>query len=186
MRIPFLLTATALFASSAWAQDDESPYYLQFNVGGVVSEDADDGTEFDPGFTTGLTLGRSFELEDRWNFEAEFETYYQYFKLDEAVAPGADDDCKALAFMLNGNLDWEFTPQYSVYGGVGFGWAEEIDYGALDDDGPAFQAKLGLSYNLGGTYDSRLGYRYFRREAGDSEDVDIAQHVLELGFRWSL
>ncbi|NOT30912.1 MAG: porin family protein [Planctomycetes bacterium] len=210
MRTPFLLFATALLGSSAWAQDDESPYYLQFSLGGVFSEDAQDvpgGTiGFDPGFSTGVALGRSFELNESFDYDIEFETYYQAFTVDEddivAIASAADDDAKALAFMVNGLLDWKFTRQYSVYGGLGLGWAKTIKYSAwdsgslriTDNSGAAIQGRLGLAYNLGENYDARIGYRYFKTEpidiedttAGTTDELDIAQHSLELQFRWSL
>lgn len=210
MRIPFLLFATALLGSSAWAQDEESPYYLQLSLGGVFSENAQDvpgGTiGFDPGFSTGFALGRSFEYGDSLGYDIELETYYQAFTVDEddlpAIASAVDDDAKTLAFMVNGLLDWKFTQQYSIYGGLGLGWAKEIEYsswdsGSLritDSSGVAIQGRLGLAYNLGEYYDARIGYRYFKTEpidiedttAGTTDELDIAQHSLEVLFRWSL
>lgn len=210
MRMSSLLIATALLGSSAWAQDEGSPYYLQLGIGGVFSEEAEGvpgGTiGFDPGFSTGLAVGRTFEWSERLDFGAEVEAFYQYFTVDEddfgAIASAVEDDAKTLAFMLNGQLDWYFTQQYSLYGGLGFGWAKEIDYSAWDsgnlstsdDDGLAFQAKLGMGYNFGGSYEMRLGYRYFKTETIDVEDqisgvtdeIDVAQHSVEATFRWGL
>ena len=84
----------------------------------------------------------------------------------------------------------------------GLGYAKEIEYAAWDsgnlsiddNDGLAFQARLGLAYNMGGTYDVRCGYRFFKTETvdientttGDVDELDVSQHSLELGFRWSL
>jgi opacity protein-like surface antigen len=210
MRIPFLLFATAFLGTRAAAHDEESPYYLQFGIGGVFTSDAEDvpgGTiGFDPGFSTGVAVGRSYEISERLTFDADIEAFYQAFKVDEddinAIASAVDDDAKTFAFMLNGTLDWHFTEQYSVYGGLGVGWAKEIDYSAWDsgnlsisdDDGVAFQARFGFGYNLGGTYDVRLGYRYFQTEtldiddvvAGTSDELDVAQHSIEAVFRWAL
>lgn len=210
MRMSSLLIATALLGSSAWAQDEGSPYYLQLGLGGVFSEEADGvpgGTiGFDPGFSTGLAVGRTFGLSERLDFEAEVEAFYQYFTVDEtdigAIPSAVDDDAKTLAFMLNGGLDWHFTPQYSIYGALGVGWAKEIEYSSwdsgnlstTDDDGVAFQARFGFGYNFGGTYDMRLGYRYFKTDTIDVEDeitgnvdqIDVAQHSVEATFRWGL
>jgi opacity protein-like surface antigen len=85
---------------------------------------------------------------------------------------------------------------------LGIGWASEIDYqpwdsGSLsidDDDGLAFQARLGMAYNFGGSYDFRIGYRYFQTESvdiedevtGETDELEVAQHSIELGFRWGL
>jgi len=210
MRMSSLLIATALLGSSAWAQDEGSPYYLQLGLGGVFSEEADEvpgGTiGFDPGFSTGIALGRTFGISERLDLEAEVETFYQAFTVDEddigAIASAVDDDAKTFAFMLNGGFDYRFTTQYSIYGAVGVGWAKEIDYAAwdsgnlttTDDDGAAFQARLGFGYNFGGSYDMRLGYRYFKTDTIDVEDeitgavdeIDVAQHSIEATFRWGL
>jgi len=210
MRMSSLLIATALLGSSAWAQDEGSPYYLQLGLGAVFSEEADEvpgGTiGFDPGFSTGIAIGRTFGISERLDFEAEVETFYQSFTVDEedigAIASAVDDDAKTLAFMLNGGLDYRFTSQYSIYGALGVGWAKEIDYSSwdsgnlstTDDDGVAFQARLGFGYNFGGSYDMRLGYRYFKTDTIDVEDeitgsvdeIDVAQHSVEATFRWGL
>jgi opacity protein-like surface antigen len=210
MRIPFLLFATALLGSSAWAQDDESPYYLQLGFGGVFSGDAEDvpgGTiGFDPGFTTGLALGRSFGISERLGLDIDVEAYYQAFKVDEddilAIPSAVEDDAKTFALMLNGTLDFGFTPHFSVYGGAGVGWASEIEYSAWDsgslavedDDGLAFQGRLGFAYDLGGSYDVRLGYHFFQAESvevtdstdGSTSDLEVGQHSLEVMFRWTL
>lgn len=210
MRMSSLLIATTLLGSSAWAQDEGSPYYLQLGLGGVFSEEAEGvpgGTiGFDPGFSTSIALGRTFECSERLDFGAEVEAFYQTFTVDEddigAIPSAVDDDAKTLAFMLNGQLDWYFTQQFSLYGALGGGWAKEIDYSAWDsgnlsindDDGVAFQARLGFGYNFGGSYEMRLGYRYFKTETVDIEDeitgvvdeLDVAQHSLEATFRWDL
>lgn len=211
MRIPSLLIATALLGSSAWAQDEGSPYYLQFGLGAVSSEDATGvpgGTvSFDPGFNTGLAIGRHFGLSERMVLDAELEAYYQYFTVDQGdfqnIPSAVNDDARTFALMLNGILEWKFTQQFSAYGGIGFGWAKEISYSAWDSgslsiadtDAPAFQGKLGLGYNLGGTYDMRIGYRFFKTDTLDIEnlappfdtsELDVAQHSLEIAFRWGL
>ena len=204
MRIPFLLFATVLLGSSAWAQDEDSPYYIEFGVGGVFSSEAevfDDKFEFDPGYSLIAAVGREWELGDRLNFEGELEALYQAFSIDEDDLPvNTPDDAKTFALMLNGVLDYEFTQQYSIYGGLGVGWAKEIEYDTFDsggaqtddDDGLAYQGLFGFAYNLGGDYDLRLGYRYFRTEPVDvqagseSSEIDVGQHSLEAVLRWGL
>ncbi len=212
MRIPFLLIAAPVFlASSAWAQDDEeSPYYVQLGFGAVFSEEASGvpgGTiSFDPGFSVSAAVGRTYEISERLDFDAELEAFYQAFAVDEkdlpAIASAVDDSAKTFALMLNGGLDWKFTPQYAMYGALGIGWAKEIDYSSWDSgnlsisdtDGLAYQGRFGFAYNLGGTYDVRMGYRYFKTEpvdiddlvAGTSSELDVAQHSLEVTFRWGL
>ena len=210
MRIPSLLIATALLGSSAWAQEEASRYYLQLGLGGVFSENATGvpgGTiSFDPGYSTSIALGRRFDLSESFDFDAEFEFLYQYFTVDEddmpAIASAVQDDAKNVSFMLNGILDWIFTPQYSIYGGLGVGYAKKIEYSAWDsgnlviddNDGLAFQARFGFGYNFGGSYDMRLCYRYYKAEpvdirdqiSGQVDELDVAQHSIEATFRWSL
>jgi opacity protein-like surface antigen len=219
MRIPSLLFVSALAGSSSWAHHEENPYYVQLGLGAVFSEDADVGSGFggsigfDPGYSTSLALGRNFELTERWSWDAQVETVYQRFTVDEdeiGSVPGVDprqvgdlDVAKTLSFFVNGILDWHLTRQFALYGGIGVGWAKTIDYNAWDqgslqvedDDGLAFQARLGMSYNLGGSYLFQFGYRYLKTDAVDvtdlqppvtSTEIDIGQHTLELGFRWGL
>ena len=104
MRIPSLLFVCALAGSTPWAQDDDNPYYVQLGVGAVFSEDADVGSGFggtvgfDPGYSTSLALGRNFELSERWSWDAQFETLYQRFTVDEndiGSIPGIDPQMSA-------------------------------------------------------------------------------------------
>ena len=209
MRIPSLLCAALLVGANAQAQD-QSPWYIQFGLGGVFTTEAEDvvggSVGFDPGFALGIAVGRSYELDERLTLDAEAELLYQYFTVDEDdlgnIPSAVDDDAKTFGLMLNGTLDWAFTQQYSAYGGLGFGYAKEIEYSAWDsgnlsvqdDDGLAVQARVGLAYNLGGTYDVRFGYRFFKTETvdientttGEVDELDVSQHALEIGFRWSL
>lgn len=211
MRIPSLLCAALLAGANAQAQAQEkNPWYIQFGLGAVVTTDAEDVTGgsvgFDPGFATSIAVGRSYELDQRLTLDADAELLYQYFTVDEQdlgnIPSAVNDDAKTFGLMLNGTLDWAFTPQYSVYGGLGLGYAKEIEYSAWDSgnlnvkdsDGLAVQARLGMAYNLGGTYDVRFGYRFFKTETidientttGEVDELDVSQHALEAGFRWSL
>jgi len=211
MRIPSLLVVFALLGSSAWAQDDRSRVYVQLNTGLLFSEEASDvpggSIGFDPGYEVGVAVGYDMGDEDSTiSFAPELELYYQYFTVDEddlpAIPSAVNDDAKAFAFMLNGNLDWHITDQFTMYGALGVGWASVIEYDAWDsgnlsiDDssGVAGQAKFGWGYNLGGSYDVRLGLRYFKTEpldidddiSGTTSEIDVGQFALEAGFRWSL
>lgn len=209
MRISSLLFASILLGSTLWAQDDESPYYVQFGGGVVLTPDADDvpggSIGFDPGFSASLALGRRLTSDEDMSIDGEIELFYQAFKVDEddlsAIASAVEDDAKTFAIMLNGVAHWHLTDQYSLYGGLGLGWAEKIEYEAWDsgnlstedEDGGAFQAKLGFAYNLGGSYDVLIGYRFFKTTpididdaTGPSSEIDVEQHSFEAGFRWGL
>jgi opacity protein-like surface antigen len=207
MRIPSLLIAIPVLGASAWAQES-SDFYVQLGLGLVGSEDADGvpgGTvEFDPGYGVSLAVGYDMPLGDNFSFAPELELYYQNFRVDEedldAIPSAVEDDAKTFAFMVNGTLDWHITKQFSWYAGAGVGYASVIEYSAwdsgnlvvTDDSGVAGQFRLGLAYNLGGSYDVRLGFRYFRAEAveiedqitGATDEIDVGQAAIEASLRW--
>lgn len=211
MRLPLFPIVLTLLGTSASAHDEDDPWYIQFSAGAVFSEDAEDvpgGTiEFDPGFSLGGVLGYRLIQGEQFGFDLQGEAFYTDFKVDESdltqIASAIDDDSGAFAWMLNGIAEWHFTEQFAIYGGVGGGFATKIEYDAWDsgnldisdDNGLAFQGLLGFLYNLGGSYDVLLGYRYFRTEPVDidnlippfdSSEIDIAQHIVEVAFRWGL
>jgi opacity protein-like surface antigen len=207
MRISSLLIAIPVLGASAWAQES-SDFYLQLGLGFVGSEDAEGvpgGTvEFDPGYGVSLALGYDMPLGDTFTFAPELELYYQNFRVDEddlaGIPSAVEDDAKTFAFMVNGTLDWNITKQFSWYAGAGVGYATVIEYSAwdsgnlvvTDDTGVAGQFKLGLGYNLGGTYDFRIGLRYFYAEpvdiedqiTGDTDEIDVGQGAIEAAVRW--
>ena len=207
MRIPSLLIAISVFGASAWAQD-ESDFYLQLGLGLVGSEDAEGvpgGTVgFDPGYGVSVAVGYDMEIDENLTFAPEFELYYQRFRVDEedlpAIPSAVEDDARTFALMVNGTLDWNITRQFSWYLGAGVGWANVIDYASwdsgnlsqTDDSGVAGQLRLGLGYNLGGTYDFRIGFRYFYTEpveiedqiTGDVDEIDVGQGAIEATMRW--
>jgi opacity protein-like surface antigen len=218
MRIPSLLLVTSLVGSSAWAQHKDSHNYVHLGFGGVFSETAKDvpidkdpfiaDVGFDSGFSLSGALGRNYRLTSRWSADAEVEVFYQAFSVDDGdlnagfgVSPARENNAKTFSFMLNGLLEWEFTPQFSIYGGLGLGYAKDIDYSTWDvggfrnenSDGAAFQGRLGFLYNLGGKNDLLIGYRYFKTEpvdisnaTGPDSEIDVAQHSIEVGLRWGL
>jgi opacity protein-like surface antigen len=210
MRIPFLPFALVLLGSSLFAHDEDGRWYVQFGLGGVFSDKAEDvpgGTvDFDPGYDVSAALGRHLPLSERFGLDLEIEGYYQNFTVDEddilQIPSAVEDDAVTLAWMANAILEWHFTPQFALYAGGGLGYATTADYDAwdsgnleqVDDDGAAFQGKVGFLYELGGSYDFLLGYRYFRTEeleienlvTGQTSDIDVGQHVVEATFRWGL
>jgi opacity protein-like surface antigen len=211
MRIPFLSIAVIVLGSSAWAQHEDNHTYIQFGLGFVTSEDAEDvpgGTiEFDPGFAVDLAVGYEIFLGTKYlSIAPEFELYYQSFSVDEddigAIPSAVEDDAKSFALMLNGVLEWHITKQFSWYGSAGVGWADVIEYSAWDsgnlviddDSGFAWQGRFGFGYNLGGTYDFRAGVRYFHTEpidiedqiTGSTDELDVGQFSVEAAVRWGV
>ncbi len=211
MRTMFVPIALALLGSTVAAHDEKDPWYVQFGLGALFSDKAEDvpggNIEFDPGYALSLGFGYRICQGEHFGFDAQLEALYTDFKVDEgdlnAIASAIDDDAGALAWMVNGIAEWYFTRQFAIYGGVGVGWASSIEYDAWDsgnlnvedDSGLAFQGMFGFLYNLGGTYDVMLGYRYFRTESIEiddltpgepSSDIEVGQHIAEIVLRWGL
>ena len=198
-------------ASSAFAQDREDPWYLTFAAGAAFPAEVDTnptGTvSYDTGIATSLAVGRWLSDSDSLDVAAELEAFYAFARLDDGdldkfQAANSPRDAGNLAWFLNGILDWKLNPTFAWYGGAGIGYASGIeldtfDFGDLeqvDQDGLAFQAKLGARYHLGGSTDFLLGYRYYRTEdvqvdnivTQASFDIENQIHVVELGLRWGL
>ena len=199
-------------ASSVFAQDrDESKWYLTFGVGAAFLSDVDTnptGTvSYDTGVATTLAVGRRLSDSDSVDVAAELEGLYAFSRLDDGdldklAAPNTPRDAANLAWFLNGILQWNLSKTFAWYGGAGIGYASGIeldafDFGDLkqvDKDGLAFQAKLGALYHLGGSTDFLLGYRYYRTEeiqinnivSQTSFDLTNEMHILEVGVRWGL
>ncbi len=213
MRITYL--ATVLFfltaASTAFGHGrDEDRWYLGLGIGAVGAPDIDEnptGTVgYDPGITGSLLIGRDLGGSDDVGFAAEFEGFLSDYKLEEEdlgkIPSAISDDAGTLAWLVNGVIDWHIAEQFGFYGAAGIGYASTIEFefydsGNLnqeDKHGLAWQLKLGLQYNLGGSYDFLLGYRYLQTEDVEVRntvtqatfDVPNEQHVFELGVRWGL
>jgi len=102
--------------------------------------------------------------------------------------------------MANLMGDYPLSSEVSLYFGGGAGYATNIKMDTFDDgnleqndnDKFAGQGKVGFRWNLGDRYDVSIGYRYFRTEdveiedvvTGDTDDVEFSNHVAEIGFRW--
>lgn len=209
MRIPSLLIATILLGSSAFGQREEkSPWYFQLSEGLVFTTEAEDvpgdTIGFDPGFAVGGSIGYEVPLGEHLSFAPEVELFYQSFTVDEddinAIPSAVEDDAKTFSVMLNGHLDWHITDQFSLYGGMGVGWAREIEYESWDsgnlvipdNDGVCAQVRLGAGWNFGGDFDFRLGLRSFVTEpidiedtiTGETDELEVAQLSVETSFRW--
>jgi len=212
MRKPFLaLLALSFAASTALAQDREDSFYLDLAFGAVGADAVDPPgavgeVEFDTGVATALAVGYPlFQTGDvTWSLEGEL--YYSYFKLDEddlGNFPGTKSQgASTSAVMANLVADVPLTSSVSLYLGGGIGYAPNITYDTLDTgsyqqvdtDGSAAQFMIGLSYRLGSQYDFSLGYRYFATSnidvletvGNNVDEVEFANNVFELSFRWGL
>lgn len=204
------------------AQDEQSRYYLELTPGFADHADSQGFTKdirFDNGYTLSAIVGRHLDWprSERVDFSVELEAFYadNKIKSDGLLAAGSStlDDLTTAAVLVNGNFGWHWSPSIDLYLVGGFGYAPSIELGTLDDgppgpggnprsfdlvdeDGFAWQGKLGLRFHLGEerNYSVSIGGRYFQTEDLTVEDqqlpgsFDLENTVLglELGFRWGI
>jgi opacity protein-like surface antigen len=208
-----VLVALPLLGSVASAHDDGSPWYLQFNAGFNYVQDSADAVggdlEFDDGFAVSALVG--YDLFDFWGerlgLALEFETYFTDFEVSSdgfgSVDTADGEDSSTVALMVNLAAEWHWTPQISLYGAAGIGHAPSIDFDSYNNlennfeltetDALAWQGKIGMRYNLGGSFSWLFGYRYFATDDVEMEndggaasfDMENVHHVFEFGVRWS-
>lgn len=218
MRFPSLRTLLflPLLGGVVAAQEQETRWSLGLGVGRTIPLDSAGPTAsdivFDDGFALSGFLRRelgAFGGHDRFRLAGELELFHMDNEIDEdnllAVGSSRLEDTSTVAVMLNGRVEASMTQRVSWYGSLGVGYAAAIDvdsfadvanqYTAAEDDGIAWQGKLGIEYRLGSALSWAIGYRYFQTE--DVELVDFASsvprfdlenraHVLEVGVRWRL
>ncbi len=220
---PSLLACLALpCAVQAQGADEQSRYYLQLGPGfaeHVESEGLFRDITFENGYTLSAIVGRRTGLlrSERFDFSLEVEALYvdNEVKSDGLLAAGSStlEDLTTLAFLVNGNLDWRWSPSIDLYLAGGVGYAPMVDLGTfedgppgpsgnprtfelLDEDGFAWQGKVGLRYRLGAerNYSFSLGVRWFQTEELTAEDDELpgsfelenAVLGVEAGFRWGI
>lgn len=225
MRLPALATALSLALSPALASQGEVPsskYYFQLGPGFAEQMDSQGFTRditFENGYTLSALVGRrtSWIDSDRCALSLEVEGLYVDAEVDSdgLLAAGSStlEDLTTTAFLLNGVLDWDWSEDVTFYVGGGVGYAPVIDLASFEDgppgvngrprtfelndeEGIAWQGKVGLRYHLGAdrNYSFLLGLRYFQTEDVEAEDpevpgsFDLENRVLavEAGFRWGI
>ena len=209
MRTPLITLLTVVgLASTASAQDDD--WYFQLGLGGVFPTAAEDvpggDIDFDQGFGISAAIGKRLGGGEDLGLAVEFESIFTDFKVDErditAIPSAINDEAGSLAWMLNGRLDWKFSDSLSLYLVGGLGYATTLEYESwdsgnlnlVDEDGFAYQARVGFTFDLGGNYDVSIGYRFFQHEAIEIEntitsetfDLDPIQNHAEITLRWGI
>lgn len=190
-------------------------FYLSGNAGANWLSDGDYGedemsTEAD--YDRGLLLGTAFGY-DFGKVRTEFEFAYRKndfdkFKDMSALGYNLDDtslsgDVTTLSYLLNGYIDFENKSSLTPYIGGGFGFADiELDdvrgtvaYKGLDvasvhinDDDIvfAYQAAVGVGYDINKSLTLDAGYRYFATEDPefDSVDAEYDSHNFSVTVRY--
>lgn len=158
---------------------------MAINFGAGVSDDPPGSngfsTELTPGGAWGLAGGRSFGA---FRVEGEFLSQ-TFWVLDQTIggvprdpADSVDGTLTTDAFMANGYFDFDIGGGWRPYAGVGAGMANVaadyrfsnvcvlicgVDVVLVEDDDlvSAYQARIGVAYELPDNAEFYVGYRYF-------------------------
>jgi hypothetical protein len=122
-----------------------------------------------------VSMGYDFKLSDQLSLAPEMEVGLMYNPLDTATPTGGGStpisgQYLQVPVLANGILNWNFSPHWVAYGGVGAG----LDYGVLNITGIggnnvgnltggeadfAWQGMVGIRYAFGSS-EVGLGYKY--------------------------
>lgn len=211
-----LIVAAAWILSTDDARADG--WYMAINLGAGVADDPPGSngftTEFAPGVAGGLGGGYSFGA-----FRVEGEYHGQTFWVWDQTAGGVprdptadvDGTLETDAFMANGYIDFDIGGGWRPYAGVGAGVAIVtadyrftdvcavicgVDVVLVEDEDlvSAFQARVGVAYEVSDIAEFYVGYRYFmtgdptfRDEVGtafkqDGQRASIAEFGARIQF----
>lgn len=179
----------ALRGGPAWTSSTDS--------GPAGSEDS---TTFNTGFTASTALGYAF----RFGLRAEGEFAFLYAPLKTEGGVDVDGSVKNYLMMANAYYDLRLAALGPIkpYIGFGLGAARVNDdheifvnsLGILEDVDKwrtafAYQARVGIGYDVNKLLDLSIGYRYLHVDGGDytnrGMNINVGaqnNHLLELGI----
>ena len=200
------------FSVSAHAQD--SGNYITLGLG--ITETDDTSFQIAPGTV-------DTEFEDDWNYSAAYGWKRDGYRYEVELVVGEDDvDSHTLnggapqdgatgginlaSVMLNGYYDFSTASAFTPYvgGGLGVAMIEAEGFGVaaipdvLDDDDTviAYQAMVGIGYDLSDRTNLFAEYRYFGTESADvttsvstgsvATDLDFSSNQFRFGVRINL
>ncbi len=159
-------------------QSHVGAWYLRGDVGVAISKDFDIiGSEETVGFGAGV----GYRFDSMFRADVTFDGAVDY----NFSAFGVGVDVDAYSVMANGYVDFPLTTVIKPYigAGVGYGWVEASGGGlSADDDGFAFGAMAGVSYDLTANMAIDVGYK-FRNISISGEDFQ--DHMIRGGLRFS-
>lgn len=210
------LCALALLAGVAGAvqgSDEYGPWYFGFGVGITFT---DDSHGFSPGsaieFAEGYSLNGLVGYEnpgflgsESLSFNVELEAFFSDQSLDTEIITEFSskvNEFTELSFLVNGVIEKQINDSISFYAGAGIGLATILDLDSVgnevssfkieDDTAFVWQTKIGIHYDLAGSYGAFAQWRHFETEdlatsdatLGQTFDLEIAQDAFEFGVRW--
>lgn len=151
-----------LGAPSLLAQDASSGLktglYLTPDAGvNLLSASSSGAPSFDPGLRLDLSTGYAIKLADQVTLAPELEVGYLYNTWSKQGASGHVSQVPVLGNII---LNYQFTPNWTIYGGGGAG----CDYadasgGNLNETDFAWQGEAGIRYAFGSS-EIGVGYKY--------------------------
>ena len=171
---------------------------------GIVGNDEEADWDLDFGFGAGGSAGYDF---GDFRTEAEFSFQSANFLHDETIDDDtkADDNLTVMSILANGFFDLDTGTPFVPFIGIGAGavnLAVKLDDGNDDTDpqfegsgwGFAYQANVGVAYEIIDAVALTLGYKFFgtlQTQVTDPDDEDrylkptLMAHRAELGVRFS-
>jgi OOP family OmpA-OmpF porin len=189
-------TAGAAYATEGWYGRADAGY----SVGGEIDFGGSNNYELENDWSQHLGLGYAFAN----GFRAEGEISHRYNDFgDDAAIPLDDGNVHAWAAMLNGYYDFNRGGSVQPYIGVGVGGARlniSADGPALgfikdDDTVLAYQAMIGIAFDLTEQLALDVGYRYFVADEVELDGIspnltaaaftaDYEHQAVTLGLRY--
>lgn len=193
--------ASLLFVANANANANEISPYISGKLQYVFNGEADfknaSKVDLDRDLGFGLAAGATINN----NYRAELEVFLQDSDLDDNYKGSkVTGSSEGLFFMANGFYDFKNSSQFTPYLGAGLGFAkldieEKIAGKKLVDDSDtvfAYQALVGVSYDINKNNSVSLGYRYvetadadLKKVGGGKTEAGINSHAIEVGYRFN-
>lgn len=187
-----------------------NPWYFGIQGGFTSTRKSSDGDvdlDFDDGIMLGALLGYRFTDGgvQTLNWAAELDLIWTDQDIDASgtgpIDFDASSDMSVFAFLINGVMDFLFTPRFGAYAAAGLGMSFVDLQGVAGDpfdfdeeDGPflSWQLKVGLQFLFGKSMALRGGYRFLNIDNVELDDsindarfdLETRQHILELSLLW--
>ena len=184
-----LVAVATVFSAASGATAQNA--YFGVQAGFNFTHDGEfDNTGLDATFHRGYAYGAMFGYYLNKSFRLEGELTYRGNSIDDVGGVPVPDKLSSTALMANAYYDFTMAGPWTPYVGGGLGAARVNFQSAADvrDIVLAYQAILGLAYNVTPNTIVALDYRYFgvdtpTFEAATTFDLEYTNSVFMLGVR---
>ncbi|MDH3596092.1 MAG: porin family protein [Rhodospirillales bacterium] len=185
LKLPVIAAAFLLLGMQGASAQGMSAqgFYVGLQAGMNIAHDTDIGgldLDFDVGAAVGIIGGYRINS----NFRVDAEVTYRNNDLSDFSG-----DISSWAFMANGYYDFQTGTNWVPYIGGGIGFANvEIDSGGSDDDNVfAYQAGVGVAYEITPQLAVSLDYRFFGTADPEifGDKLDYLNSTIMTGLRYT-